>query len=170
MIREKGARLDGLDPASPLDDLQLLGDLVGAARVVGIGESLHYASTSSRGSVTGCCGFTAFALESGFSEGFALDEWVQGVGDTSVLDRLAESSIPSGTARPRTVRDTLRWIRGHNRTDTAPVHFVGIDVPQAAGSLLPSFTRCASTSTWSTPTASSCSTLPSNSPRQSAGR
>ena len=35
-------RTDSLDPRAPLEDLEPLGELVGDARVVGIGESAHY--------------------------------------------------------------------------------------------------------------------------------
>jgi erythromycin esterase len=80
------------------------------------------------------CRFTVLAFESGFSEGFALDEWLRGDRPDGELARLAEECIPAGTARPAEVRAMFRWLRTH-----APaVRFAGVDVPSAAGSLLPS--------------------------------
>ena len=67
----------------------------------------------------------------------AIDAWVQGAGADGDLDQLSESAIPWG------VRETLQWLREHNRTAPRPVRFVGIDVPEAGGSLLPALTPLA---------------------------
>ncbi|MGY1703585.1 erythromycin esterase family protein [Geodermatophilus sp. SYSU D00697] len=80
------------------------------------------------------CGFTVLAYESGFSEGFTLDEWVQGDRPDDELPALAEECIPAGTARPAEVCAMFHWLRTH----PPAVRFAGVDVPSAAGSLLPS--------------------------------
>ncbi|MGY1640809.1 erythromycin esterase family protein [Geodermatophilus sp. SYSU D00703] len=132
--------LTGLDPDAPLDDLEPLRDVIGSARVVALSENAHFTSEFARlrhrvlRFLVERYGFTVLAYESGFSEGFALDEWLQGQRPDDELPRLAEECIPSGTARPAGVRAMFRWLRTH-----APaVRFTGIDVPSAAGSLLPS--------------------------------
>lgn len=130
--------LDHLDPYAPLDDLEPLRDIVGSARVVAIGENSHYIREFAllRHRVLRFlverCGFTVYAFESGFSEGFAVDAWMRGEGSPDDVGALAETSIPCGTARLSEVRDALRWLRYRGG------RFAGIDVPEAAGSLLPS--------------------------------
>jgi erythromycin esterase len=141
--------LTGLDPDAPLDDLEPLRAVIGSARVVALGESAHFISEFARVRhrilryLVERCGFTVLSYESGFSEGFALDEWLQGDRPDDELPRLAEDCIASGLARPAEVRDMLRWLRAHNAASTPPVRFAGIDVPSAAGSLLPSLSPLA---------------------------
>lgn len=77
------------------------------------------------------CGFTVLAFEYGFSEGFNLDAWAQGEGTGDDLSAHLAAAVPVGLDEP------LRWIRRHNRTASPPVHFAGIDIPAAGGSLLP---------------------------------
>jgi erythromycin esterase len=135
--------LAGLDPDAALDDLEPLREVIGPARVVALGEDAHFISEFSRlrhrvlQFLVERCGFTVLAYESGFSEGFALDEWLQGDRPDDELPRLAEDCIPSGTARPAEVRAMFRWLRAHNGSGAPTVRFAGIDVPSAAGSLLP---------------------------------
>jgi erythromycin esterase len=135
--------LTGLDPDAPLDDLEPLRDVIGSARVVAIGENAHFISEFARlrhrllRFLVERCGFTVLSYESGFSEGFAVDEWLQAQRPDDELPQLAESCIPAGTARPAEVRDMFRWLRAHNGSTTPGVRFAGIDVPSAAGSLLP---------------------------------
>jgi erythromycin esterase len=76
--------LDSLDPDAPLDDLEPLAARFRAARVVAIGESAHFVREYSLlrhrllRFLVERCGFTVFAMESGFSEGLEVDAWVHG--------------------------------------------------------------------------------------------
>ncbi|MBV8932074.1 MAG: erythromycin esterase family protein, partial [Kutzneria sp.] len=73
--REAIRPLRTLDPAAPLDDLAWLDEAVGDARVVAIGESAHYNHESYLlrhrllRYLVERHGFTAYATESGFTEG-----------------------------------------------------------------------------------------------------
>jgi erythromycin esterase len=104
-----------LDPTAPLDDLDPLADLLGDARVVAVGESAHFLReyTLLRHRLLRFlverCGFTAFGLESGFSEGRAVDAWVRGgpgdleaVASTGITNRMGRSCTTSsaGCAPP----------------------------------------------------------------------
>ncbi|SHF16264.1 erythromycin esterase family protein [Streptoalloteichus hindustanus] len=135
--------LSGLDPASPLDDLEPLREIVGSARVVAIGENSHYIREFSLVRhrilrfLVERCGFTVLAHESGFSEGFTMASWIEGAGSDEDLDHLVDSTIAVGLARPAEARAMLRWMRERNRRADTPVRFAGIDLPMAAGSLLP---------------------------------
>ena len=116
-----------LDPAAPLDDLEPLADLLRGARVVAVGESAHFLREYTvlrhrllrflveRG------GFTAFGLESGFSEGRTVDAWVSGgPGD---LEAVSRTGITNRMGHGAELRKQLRWIRA------AGVPYVGLDVP-----------------------------------------
>ncbi|MFH8348794.1 erythromycin esterase family protein [Streptomyces sp. NPDC018045] len=136
-LRERAAVLGTLDPEEPLDDLEPLRALIGTARVVALGENSHFirefglARERVLRFLVQRCGFTALAFEFGFSEGFALDAWVQGEGAEEDFARQTEANIPIGLSGP------LHWLRRHNRTATLPVRFAGVDIPEAGGSLLP---------------------------------
>ncbi|MFH8408853.1 erythromycin esterase family protein [Streptomyces sp. NPDC018019] len=136
-LGERAAVLGTLDPEAPLDDLEPLRALIGDARVVALGENSHFirefglARERLLRFLVQRCGFTALAFEFGFSEGVALDAWVQGAGMEEDFARQTGAAIPVGLSGP------LHWLRRYNRTATLPVRFAGIDVPEAGGSLLP---------------------------------
>jgi erythromycin esterase len=108
--------LTHLDPEAPLDDLEPLRELIGAARVVAIGENSHFITEFSLlrqrilRFLVERCGFTVLAFEYGFSEGSPLDAWAQGEGTDDELKAHLAASIPVGVDEP------LRWIRRHNVT------------------------------------------------------
>lgn len=141
-LRDNAQQLDTIDPSADLDDLSALADMTKNARVVAIGENSHFIREFAHARhrlvryLVERCGYTAVAFESGFSEGFDVDAWLHGTGSADDLDELAESSFPSGTARPREVRDMLSWLRDYNQQGSIPVHFLGVDVPEAAGSVI----------------------------------
>ncbi|MFD0559439.1 erythromycin esterase [Stackebrandtia endophytica] len=142
-LRDHTDPLTHLAPEAPLDDLEPLRAIVGDARVVSIGESSHFIDEFSAMRqrilrfLVERCGFTALAFEYGFSEGFPLDEWVQGAGGADDLSALLATAVPIGFEEP------LRLLRNHNRAAVTPVRFAGIDVPAAGGSLLPALTPIA---------------------------
>ncbi|WP_228813272.1 erythromycin esterase family protein [Nocardia flavorosea] len=136
-IRDHAIPLKHLDSDDPLDDLEPLREVIGAARVVAIGENSHFITEFARMRqrilrfLVERCGFTVLAFEYGFSEGFPLDAWAQGAGADDELATHLAGTIPVGVGEP------LRWIRRYNATAATPVRFAGIDIPAAGGSLLP---------------------------------
>ncbi|MEU9152908.1 erythromycin esterase family protein [Streptomyces sp. NPDC048417] len=136
-LRERAVPLTHLDPAAPLDDLTPLRDIIGAARVVAIGEHSHFIEEFALlrrrilRFLVERCGFTVLAFEYGFSEGFPLDAWARGEGTEGDLAGHLATAIPVGLTEP------LQWVRRHNRTASPPVRFAGVDIPAAGGSLLP---------------------------------
>ncbi|NKY46629.1 erythromycin esterase family protein [Nocardia cerradoensis] len=136
-LRDHALPLTHLDPDGPLDDLEPLRAIIGAARVVAIGENSHFITEFQQMRqrllrfLVERCGFTVLAFEFGFSEGLLLDDWAQGAGTDDELAAQLAGTIPVGVGAP------LRWIRRYNRTAATPVRFAGVDIPAAGGSLLP---------------------------------
>ncbi|GGP87183.1 erythromycin esterase family protein [Saccharothrix coeruleofusca] len=136
-LRGHAVPLAHLDLAAPLDDLEPLGEVIGDARVVTIGEHSHFIAEFAllRRRILRFLverhGFTVLAFEYGFSEGFPLDAWARGEGTDDDLATHLAGAIPVGLEEP------LRWVRQHNRATPAPVRFAGVDIPAAGGSLLP---------------------------------
>jgi erythromycin esterase len=131
------------DQSVPLDDLEPLAELFRGARVVAIGENAHLISEFYRFRhrllrfLVERCGFTAFAMESGFSEGLAVDAWVRGgPGD---LQEIAHDQITYTMGRCREMREQLAWMR----EAAPPVRFAGLDVPGGTASPLPALDHVA---------------------------
>ncbi|MGI9003303.1 MAG: erythromycin esterase family protein [Pseudonocardia sp.] len=136
-FRDHATILTTLDPDEPLDDLEPLREIVGDARVIAVGENAHFIQefTLARQRILRFlaerCGFTVFAFEFGFSEGFALDRWLQGAGADADLTQINKAVSAWGAG------DMLRWLRWHNQEISRPIRFVGIDLPEAGGTLRP---------------------------------
>lgn len=122
-----------LDPAAALDDLEWLDETIGNARVVAIGESAHYnrESYDLRHRLLRYLaerhGFGAYAMETGYTEGWRADAWVRGGND----DRLGEvmaGGLTSLMGLWRQMGSHLEWMRRHNASAERPVGFYGIDL------------------------------------------
>jgi erythromycin esterase len=139
-VADHAITADSLDPRAPLDDLEPLGELVGDARVVGIGESAHYVREfyllrhRVLRFLVECCGFSVYAPEAPFTQAQALDAWIQGGSGT--VAQVAAAGVALDLGRCREFHDQLAWMRAHNRTAAHPLRLVGTDVPGSGGSPL----------------------------------
>ncbi len=112
-----------------LGDLDVLGDLVQGARVVGIGEGAHFvrefatARTNLVRFLVERCGFTHVALELGRAQATQLEPWLQG-------DRAAsELSACAGPLTRGLYGSFLPWLRAYNAGRSSPVRLIGPDLP-----------------------------------------
>jgi erythromycin esterase len=132
---------DSLDPRAPLDDLEPLADLIGDARVVGIGESAHYVREfyllrhRLLRFLAERCGFTLYAPEAPFTQAHAIDAWIQGGPGT--VEEVAATGVAIDLGRCREFHNQLAWMRAHNHTAVRRLRLVGTDVPGSGGSPLP---------------------------------
>ncbi len=134
--RRHTSSLTSLDPDADVEDLAALEQIVGDARVVAIGEGAHFVEEFSRVRqrvlrfLSERCGFTVFALEFSFAEAPAVDRWLRGRVDGN-LEEVSRNAADWGAG------GLLTWLRALNATRTDPLHFVGIDGPEAGGALRP---------------------------------
>jgi erythromycin esterase len=134
------------DPArADLGPLDWLDAAIDGARVVAIGESAHFNAESYRlrhlvlRHLVERHGFTAYAMESGFVEGGAVDAWLGRPAGTAgdadlgaVLARGTTSLMGMFTEQRR----LLQWMREAGARGTR-VRFYGVDTPGSNVSLLP---------------------------------
>jgi erythromycin esterase len=138
-VAEHAIPLSTVDPGAPLDDLEPLAERLATARVIAIGENTHLVREfyllrhRLHRFLTQRLGFTVYAMETGFSEGLAVDEWVQGDRATDDLRVVADEGITYTMGRCREMREHLTWMR----TAAPAVRFFGLDVPGSTASALP---------------------------------
>lgn len=136
-LRANAHRLATLDPDADDDsDLLPLLDVVGDARVVAIGESMHrlhelYLVRHRILRFLARHGFTAYVMESGFPEGRVVDDWIAGRSAAPVREVL-ERGVTYSMGRCQEMLDLLAWLR-----QDGSVRFYGCDVPDSASSALP---------------------------------
>ena len=131
-LRDHAIVLRSTDPAADLSELQPLGNAIGEARIVGVGEATHGTREHSlfkhrllRFLVTQK-GFRALAFESPWPTGLALNQYVLG-GDGDP-ERLLRQAV-FGVWHTDEVLQMVRWMRDYNATvpPDQRVEFVGID-------------------------------------------
>lgn len=128
-IRNNAAPLDTVDPAAPLDDLAPLRRSVGAAKIVGLGESTHGAAEEitlkhrTLRLLVEQMGFRSVAWEDDWTLGLQINKYIRtGEGDLDVL-----MSQMSPQWQSRQVADVLRWLRDYNAGQADKVQFVGVE-------------------------------------------
>jgi erythromycin esterase len=133
--------LRSTEPYGDLRDLRPLGAMVADAAVVGLGEATH----SSREFFTMKHrvfrylveekGFTTFSLETGWSGGVRLNEYMRhGTGD---LDQIMKEEFQGSYRFWHTAeyRDLIEWMRDYNSRHATQVQFMGNDVGYAGPEL-----------------------------------
>lgn len=122
-------------PTPETAELAWLDEAIGDARVVAIGESAHYDHESYLlrhrllRYLVERHGFSAYAMESGFVEGWLTGSWVRGAeGDVGEVMANGLTSIMGPWTE---MRAHLEWMRAHG------VGFHGVDLPGSMVSLLP---------------------------------
>ncbi|WP_259316951.1 erythromycin esterase family protein [Kitasatospora xanthocidica] len=126
--------LRSTEPGGRTTDLRPLGAMIGDAKVVGLGEATHGAHeffTMKQRVLRYLVeekGFTAFALETSWSSGLRIDDYVQGRTGGDARQLVKETMGKSPWERQE-FADLIDWMRDHNREHPQhPVHFVGDDL------------------------------------------
>ncbi len=141
-LRARAHGLSTLDPDEDDDaDLEPLLDIVGDARVVAIGESMHrvHEFFALRHRVFRFlhrrAGFTALVAESGLPEGRRVDDWIR-TGSGRLRDALREGiSYRFGACQE--MLDQLTWMRERAATGHRAPRWYGMDLPDSSASALP---------------------------------
>jgi len=122
---------------APYDDASFafLRPLVGNAHVFAIGEAIHggheplaFRNEVIRYAVTHL-GFTAVAIESGFTEAGIIDDFIQG--GPGNIDSVVRAGITWEFERLPENHDLVAWLHSYNATATRKVHFYGLDITGA---------------------------------------
>ena len=136
-VLARGTRLGAYDADPAPEELARLREIVGDARVVALGEGAHGVRefTEARARLTRLLlehlGCTVVADEFGLPTAFDVEPWARGAGADSDLAAISPAATRWGTGR------LLRRLREHNLRASRPARFVGIDIPDAGGTLLP---------------------------------
>ncbi|MCE4025862.1 erythromycin esterase family protein [Microbacterium sp. Au-Mic1] len=141
-LRTHAHRLRTLDPDDEDDaDLEPLLNIVGDARVVAIGESMHrvHEFFALRHRVFRFlhrrAGFTALVTESGLPEGRHVDDWIR-TGRGRLRDALREGiSYRFGACQE--MLDQVTWMRERTATGHPAPRWYGMDLPDSSASALP---------------------------------
>jgi len=124
-----------VEPSEDFSDLLALESMVGTARVVALGENTHGAHEPLElrnrlfRFLVEQMGFSAIALESGFTESSITDGFVAGrPGD---MQSVLRGGLSSGSGRYGENRELIQWLRHYNTAAAGhrTVRFYGIDLP-----------------------------------------
>lgn len=130
-VREHASRLTTSDPRAPLNDLRPVGDIVGNARIVALGEGTHGTREffQMKHRITNYLaeekGFTVFAIEANMPEARRVNEYVlTGRGDP----RAALAGMYFWTWNTQEVLDMIEWMRAYNASGKGRMEFWGFDM------------------------------------------
>ena len=127
--REHAIPIATIEPGRGFEDLQPLQEIIGNARIVGLGESVHGAHEFFRARhrlfefLVEEMGFTAFAMETEFVQAVRINEYV--LGHPEEPDRWEFHWYDS-----KELWALVRWMRRYNEDASHPrkLHFYGVDV------------------------------------------
>lgn len=129
-------RLEGNDPSLPHADLEPLRQMIGKAKVVGLGETVHTSGGYYRMKhrvfrfLVEQMGFRVFAFESPWENAEAVARYVASC-EGSARDAIVVG--PFGVWASQETRDLVQWMCDWNRTHRKPkdkLHFFGFDIQQ----------------------------------------
>jgi erythromycin esterase len=130
------------EPGADLRDLEPIREVVGVARVVGVGESDHgiHEFLNLRQRIVEFLvqrmGFTAVALESGLPESKIVYDYVEGGAEPP---HLWDDGFTWQMSMFSDNRTLIEWMRAYNQDPAhkRKIHFYGMDIPGAKGTWLP---------------------------------
>ena len=133
--REYAIPIATIEPGRGFEDLQPLKDIVGSARVVGLGESVHAAHEFYRVRhrllefFVEELGFTAFAMETGFTEAVKINDYV--LGRREEPESWKGNWFTWGFGYEEELIELVHWMRRYNEDPAhgRKLHFYGLDVP-----------------------------------------
>lgn len=134
-LRRQVSDLRSIAPEEPLDDLEALRDIIGDARVVGLGEGAHFIEEfwSVRQRLVRFLherlGFDIVAAEFDLAEGEDLARWLVDPTDTRPLREVSRGAADWGMA------STSQWLRSWSATLDEPPRFVGLDAPNGGAAV-----------------------------------
>lgn len=122
-------------------DFSWLEELARGARLIGAGEGSHGTAEHFQlkdrlfRELVEQHGFTVFAIEADFDDGYEVDRFVRGEGPND--PDAATRAFDFWTWKTQEVRDLLVWMRGYNATrgEKPELRVVGIDMQDPSGSL-----------------------------------
>ncbi|MGH9863498.1 MAG: erythromycin esterase family protein [Candidatus Acidiferrales bacterium] len=132
--RKNAIPITTMEPAKGFKDLQRLKQIIGSARVVGLGESVHTAHEFHRirhrllEFLVEQMGFTAFAMETGFAEAVKINDYV--LGRVNEPERWQHNWFTWGFGYEEELLALVHWMRHYNEDPrhTRKLHFYGIDL------------------------------------------
>lgn len=145
-VRNHAAPLNGSDPRAPYTDMTAIGNIVGDAHIVSLGEGTHGTSEffKMKHRITEYLarekGFTVFAIEASMPEARRINEYVlRGTGNA----REALRGIYFWTWDTQEVLDMIEWMREFNASGKGRMEFWGFDVqtPDVAMDSIRAFIR-----------------------------
>ncbi len=122
--------IDSTRPGAPDRDLAALGESVGDASIVGLGEAAHELAELTDLKhravryLVKRMGFRSIAWEEDWSLGTQVNDYVLGRRDDL---RALLGQMSNGAWRTREVARVLTWIRGYNETHADKVRFFGVE-------------------------------------------
>jgi erythromycin esterase len=133
-VRENAIPIATIEPGQGFEDLQPLRAIIGDTRVVALGESVHASHEFFRVRhrlsefFVEELGFTAVAMETGFSEAAWINEYVLGLREEP--DVWKNTWFTADFGAQEELQELVRWMRRYNDDPThdRKLHFYGLDV------------------------------------------